>query len=253
MPLQMKRVVCAETLKHHNNHTAGRTSVEMRTRLIVCIVIALLAGCASMGILSSAESEFETGLGFFNRGQYDEAIPYFTKAIELDVNYVNAYIYLGRSHLNMGRWAQAIQPLRTAYRLSPSKTQGEVLNFLIDALLGAAVSDFKNGNFSGAIGYLKEGLGLDSGSKKILSQLVAVLIAQGRELLTQGQVRDAITSFSEAIRLSPERGDAYLGLARAFFKEGDLLKALDAVEKALRVDPSNSDAELLKKELKIMP
>jgi len=225
----------------------------MRTRPIATIVLVLLAGCASMGILSSAESEFETGLGFFNRNQYDEAIPYFTKAIELDANYVNAYIYLGRSHLNMGRWAQAIQPFRTAYRLSPSQTQGEVLNFLIDALLGAAVSDFKKENFSEAIDYLKEGLRLDAGSRKILSQLVAVLIAQGRELLTQGHFRDAIASFSEATRLSPERADAYLGLARAFFKEGDLLKALDAVEKALRVDPSNRDAESLKKELKIMP
>jgi len=227
--------------------------MQMRTKLIVCVVFAMFVGCASLGILSSAESEYETGLGFFNRSQYDEAIPYFAKAIELDANYVDAYIYLGRSHLNMGRWAEAIQPLRTAYRLSPSKTQGEILNFLIDALLGAAISDFKKGNFSGAIDYLNEGLGLDTGSTKIISQLVAALIAQGRELLTQGHFRDAIASFSEAIRLSPERGDAYLGLARAFFREGDLLKALDAAEKALRVDPANREAESLEKQLKMMP
>jgi hypothetical protein len=45
-----------------------------------------------------------------------------------------------------------------------------VLNFLIDALLGAAGSDFGQGNFRGAINYLKEGLELDADSHKLASE-----------------------------------------------------------------------------------
>jgi len=228
-------------------------SPQMRITFIACIALTLIMGCASLGIISSAEHEFELGLSFFDRGQYDEAVPYFVRATELDAHYVDAFIYLGRSHLNRARWPQAIPPLRTAYRLSPVRTQGEVLNFLIDALLGAAGSDFGQGNFRGAINYLKEGLELDADSHKLTSELVAALIAQGNELLSQGRVDDAISSFGEAIRISPFQGDAYLGLARAFFREGDLLKALDAAEKAFRIDPSNPELDLFRKGLGIRP
>jgi len=225
----------------------------MRTIFVACIALTMFMGCASLGITTSADREFEMGLSFFSRGQYDEAIPYFVRATEIDAHYVDAFIYLGRSHLNRARWPQAIPPLRTAYRLSPVRTQGEVLNFLIDALLGAAGSDFGKGNFRGAINYLKEGIELDAGSNKLTSELVAVLIAQGSELLIQGRVGEAIFSFSEAIRISPAEGDAYLGLASAFFKEGDLMKALDAAEKAFRIDPSNPELDLFREMLGIRP
>ena len=210
-------------------------------------------GCASLGIITSAEHEFEMGLSFFNRGQYDEAVPYFVRATELDAHYADAFIYLGRSHLNRARWPQAIPPLRTAYRLSPVRTQSEAPNFLIDALLGSAGSDFGKGNFQGAINYLMEGLELDADSNKLISELVTVLIAQGSELLSQGRIGDAISSFGEAISISPAQGDAYLGLARAFLKEGDLLKALDAAEKAFRIDPSTPELDLFREGFGIGP
>jgi len=227
--------------------------MQMRAVIGACFVLILLTGCASIGIFGSAEREFEMGLGFFNRGLYDDAIPHFQKATELDLNYVDAYIYLGRSHLNMARWAQAIPPLRTAFRLSPARTQGEILDILIDALLGAALTEFKIGNYPGAISHLREGLQLKSGSDMLTSRLVTVILAQGRELLSQGRYQDAISSFSEAIKLSPDETDAYLGIAKAFLKEGDFFKALDAAEKALRIDPSNRDAESLKRQLKTRP
>jgi tetratricopeptide (TPR) repeat protein len=227
--------------------------MQIRAVISVCFVLILLAGCVSIGTFNSAEREFETGLGFFNRGMYDEAIPHFQRATELDLNYVDAYIYLGRSHLSMARWAQAVPPLRTAFRLSPARTQGEILDILIDALLGAALTEFKLGNYPGAISHLQEGLQLRVGSDTLMSQLVAVFVAQGRELLSQGRHKDATSSFSEAIRLSPDETDAYLGLAEAFLKEGDFFKALDAAEKALQIDPTNRDAESLRRHLKVRP
>lgn len=227
--------------------------MQIKAMISACCVLVMLAGCVSPGIVNSAEREFEMGLGFFNRGLYDEAIPHFHRATELDLNYVDAYIYLGRSHLNMARWAQAIPPLRTAFRLSPARTQDEIINFLIDALLGAARTESTNGNYPSVISNLREGLQLKAGSDKLTTQLVAAIIAHGRELLSQGRYRDAIFSFSVAIRLSPDETDAYLGLAEAFFKEGDFFKALDASEKALQIDPSNRDADSLRRQMKIKP
>ena len=47
----------------------------MRTIFIACVALTRVIGCALHGIISSAEHEFEMGLSFFNRGQYDEAVP----------------------------------------------------------------------------------------------------------------------------------------------------------------------------------
>jgi tetratricopeptide (TPR) repeat protein len=97
----------------------------MRTIFIANVALTTIMGCASLGIITIAEHEFELGLSFFNRGRYDEAVPYFVRATELDAHYAGAFIYLGRSHLNRTRWPQVIPPLRTAYRLSPVRTHGE--------------------------------------------------------------------------------------------------------------------------------
>jgi len=56
----------------------------------------------------------------------------------------------------------------------------------------------------------------------------------------------------EAIKANPDNINAYIGLAKALIKSGELAKALEAVEKAVSLDPDSKEAlniikELLKK------
>ena len=67
----------------------------------------------------------------------------------------------------------------------------------------------------------------------------------GGQLLTQGQLRDAIGAFSEATHLAPQQVDAYVGLARALWQRGEIFKALAAVQTALRLAPNNSHVRAL--------
>ena len=99
----------------------------------------LLCSCASMGILSSAQSEFDSGYALFSQGKYEQAIPHFRKAAELEPNYGKAYLYLGRSYLAAGKFVEAIQPLRTAYELVPDEAKKETFNLILDALIGSAI------------------------------------------------------------------------------------------------------------------
>jgi Flp pilus assembly protein TadD len=224
--------------------------VRKINKLIIVLMVLMLNACVWTGLFNSAQSEFEEGMGYFNIGQYEEAILHFNRATELDPMFGRPYLYLGRSYLNLGRWVDAIQPLRTALRISPDETKREITDILIDALLGAALSDFKKGSFSGSIGYLKEALRMEPQSSKVTNELVTVLIAQGSELLSHGKSKDAIASFREAVELSPNSGSAYLGLAKAFLKNGDIFKAFSAAESAIKIDPSNSDARSLINDLK---
>jgi tetratricopeptide (TPR) repeat protein len=89
--------------------------------------IACLFSCAGIQTMQ-AQSEFDEGLTLFNRGRYDEAIPHFEKATEVDPDFA-------RSYMNIGKWKEAVPPLRTAYRLSPDETKKEVTDMILDIIL----------------------------------------------------------------------------------------------------------------------
>jgi Flp pilus assembly protein TadD len=219
--------------------------MDWKKILSAVLIMLALNSCAGIGVFSSAKNEFELGLDLFNRGQYEEAIKHFNKSAELDPMSGRPYIYLGRSYLNLMRWHEAIPPFRTALRLAPEETKQEIVNIMIDALLAAASSDFREGNFRSSIYSLKEALTLQPESVKLTNELINTLIAYGRDLLSRGNAAEAINSFNEAIELSADNINAYIGLAKAYFQKDDILKALSAAGKAMAIDPSNRDVKAL--------
>jgi tetratricopeptide (TPR) repeat protein len=219
--------------------------MRLQTGLSLIVVMCLLLSCATLDVRLEAQSAFEKGLALFNQGRYEASIPHFVRATELDPNFGRAYLYLGRSYVSLRRWLEAITPLRTALRLSPEETRQEAIQILIDALLGAATFELKQGDISSSIGLLREVLGLQPQSPQATRQLVSALIMLGNERLSQGQVVDAINAYKEVSQLAPHNLDAYLGMARAFLQQGEVPQALIAIQKALRLAPTNLDAVLL--------
>jgi tetratricopeptide (TPR) repeat protein len=217
----------------------------MQKTILVLISVLVLCSCAGLLIGSDAQMEFEKGLAFFNAGNYEQALPHFMKATELEPEFGRAYLYLGRSYLNLRRWLDAIPPLRTAYRLSPAETKKEALDILLDALLAAATDAFKRGNFQGALSHVREGLALSPQSTPFQNQLVDSLIGYGGQLLSRGKFSQAISAYSEVIDLSPDQFEAYIGLAKAFFKQGNLMQALQAAQEAAKINPSSGEAQSL--------
>jgi len=99
------------------------------------LLISSLFACAGIQDKTGAQDEFDTGLSLFNRGQFEVAVTHFKKAVELEPEYGLAYLYLGRSYLNLGWWREAIPPLRTAFRLEPEETKKEIAYIIFDFLL----------------------------------------------------------------------------------------------------------------------
>ena len=79
--------------------------------------------------------------------------------------------------------------------------------------------------------------------------MVKVLIAYGRDHLARGNVSEAIASYAEATRLSPNSFDAVLGLAKATFRNGEFHKALQALQDAMKLQPGSREAQSLFNEL----
>jgi tetratricopeptide (TPR) repeat protein len=116
--------------------------MQKRIALIfLTLSVALASSCAVLG-----QQEFDQGLALFNQGRFAAAIPYFEQATRDNPNSAQAYLYLGRAHLSQSNWRAAIQPLRTAFRLSPKEAQEEIVNLIIDAGFAAALNDFGLGD-----------------------------------------------------------------------------------------------------------
>ena len=121
------------------------------------LILALLSSCATFGHFG-ARDNFEQGIALFNQGRFAASIPYFEDATHDDPNFAPAYLYLGRALISQSNWRAAIQPLRTAFRLSPRDAQEEIVNLIIDAGFAAALNDF----------HLGDRIGPPSRSKEIL-------------------------------------------------------------------------------------
>jgi tetratricopeptide (TPR) repeat protein len=206
------------------------------------LVALMLSSCAGLMINKEAQYTYEQGLALFSQGRFSEAIPCFEKAVSLEPDFYQAHLYLGRSHLNLRAYGKALPPLRTAYRLSPKDFKGEVADLLIDALLGAAFSELKEGSIQTSLSYIREILSADPKSKKIKDDLSRLLAAVATELFKSGKVREAVKEYTEAIKANPDNTGAYIGLAKALFKSGDFLKALETAEKAVSLDPDSKEA-----------
>jgi tetratricopeptide (TPR) repeat protein len=225
--------------------------MKLKQWLSALICAALLVGsCAILpGLLSDAQHEFQEGLALFNSGKYQEAIPRFQKATDLDPNFGRAYLYLGRSYIGLKSWRQALTPLRTAYRLSPEETKREALDLLIDALFASGMDALSVSDFESSVGHFKEILELQPTSVKGRSEYVKALIAHGGNSLSKGNFPQAISAYSEAVKLSPNSFEAVFGLAKAFWTNGEISKAIEAAKAAVRVEPSNPEIQSFLQEL----
>jgi len=206
------------------------------------VILSCLVSCAGLNLPGSSQSAFETGLGLFNQGKYEDAIPHFVKATEIDPEFGRAYLYLGRSQLNLRRWAEALTPLRTAYRLAPEEAKREAVQILIDALIGAGGASLAKGDLRESGSRFREALTLAPESERVKMPLADALLQSGTQLLSQGTAAEAASAFQEVTQLAPKNFQGYLGLARSLWQSGDALKALPAAQSALQLAPNSSEA-----------
>ncbi len=101
----------------------------------IALLLSLAVSCGGLKTKSTAQAEFDTGLSLFNRGLFEEALPHFERATELEPDFGEAYLYIGRSYLNLGMWAEALYPLRTAFRLAPEDSKREIAEIILDVLI----------------------------------------------------------------------------------------------------------------------
>lgn len=160
------------------------------------------------------------------RGQSDEAIQDFRKALELWPNQSKDHNNLGKALLQKGRMAEAMEEFQTALRISPNDPDTE-------NNIGAAY--LQRGQVDDAITHLQQTVAKWPWHADAHINL-------GNAFLQKRDPDAAIKEYSATLELHGDHAESHYSIANALRQKGDLEQAIVHYRKALELRPDYADA-----------
>jgi protein O-mannosyl-transferase len=153
------------------------------------------------------------------RGNVDDAISDFRKALELWPEQSKDHNNLGNALAKKGRMAEAIEQFQTALRISPDDPDAEMN-------LGAAL--LQQGETDQAISHLERAVQEFPSSAEAHINL-------GNALLQQRDADGAIAEYRKTLELPFDHAESYYGIGNAYRQKGDIEEAIVQYRKAIEV------------------
>ena len=175
---------------------------------------------------NSAVPLYSLGLALAAKSQFDEAIENYRKAIQIDPDYRDALNSLGVALADKGRFDEAIENYRKAIQIDPNYS--EALNNLGEALL-------HQGQFDEAIKNFRKTIQIKPNNSEAQYNL-------GNALAAKGWFDEAIESFRKAIQINPKFSEALNNLGGALLHQGQFDEAIESFRKAIQIKPNFSEA-----------
>ncbi len=150
----------------------------------------------------------------------------FTRAIEMNPRYADAYVSRGKAHGAKGDADLALADLNEAIRIDPKSAEAYVSRGIV----------YRNRNeFDRAIADYNEALRVDPRNTMALNN-------RGIAHRAKGDDDRAIADYSEAIRVDPRYAFAYNNRALIYRAKGDSDRAFADLNDAIRIDPTYGQA-----------
>ena len=193
-----------------------------------------------------------TGLGWLSlaRDDHTAAAEYFSRATQADPVYVSALVGHGLAMLGLGRAADAVESFEAALAVEPSLPrlgrEVEELRFmLVSEQLAEARTAAEAGRFSEATEAYQRVIAASPDSGFLHVEL-------GRVEQQQGNLNAALQHATEAVRLDPQDGGAFLLQGEIHEANDDLESALTAYERADAADPTGDTARNIERIASLM-
>ena len=161
------------------------------------------------------------------RGQVNEAIEQFKLALKIDPTYADAHYNLGNSLVQKGQLDQAIEQFRSALKINP---------YLADAhfCLGNALA--QKGEWDEAIEHFQKSLEINPNDAEAQTNL-------GYALFQKGQVNEGIEHYHQALKINPDYATAHTDLGAALLQKGEVNEAIAEFQEVVRLNPRDRDAQ----------
>jgi len=200
------------------------------------------------------------GSSLYRKGNVEEAIGYYKKALDIDPDFVDAHLNLGLVFLRQGKYEAALERLSRASALSPNH---EKIRYILGrALLELGSIDEARLHFSHVIqinpyhaqahqmlgvilareGKIGEAIRHFRDALKNDPSLIDAHYNLGMALTQTGEKKEAIRRFREEIRLNPNHEPSHYHLALLLDEAGDTKGAMIQYSEAVRINPANAEA-----------
>ncbi|MFH1826329.1 MAG: tetratricopeptide repeat protein [bacterium] len=148
---------------------------------------------------------FALGFEAYRQGYFWEAVDYFKLSVKIDPAFVDGYLWLAKSHMQMEELDAASRAIREAIRLDDRNMEAKV---------------FAN-------------------------TLAHEFYETGRSKFQAGRFNEAVAAFQKVVDLKPTSLASWIELGKAYEKLGLASEARSAWREALRVDPSDKSVYAL--------
>lgn len=164
---------------------------------------------------------FRLGTAFFMKAYYDGAAESFKKAIELNPNIARFYLYLGLSQDRVKRYDDAIMNYKKTLELDPK---------FATAHFNLGVKYVDSGNYDEAINYFKKAV-------EINSSYTSAYLGLANAYAKKDYFDAAIVNYKKALEGEPKNTTAYTGLCYVYLNKSDYEQAIEAGKKAIELNP----------------
>ncbi|MCE0497589.1 MAG: tetratricopeptide repeat protein [Methylacidiphilales bacterium] len=165
------------------------------------------------------------GNGLLDKGQVDEAMDQYQKALEINPNYAEAHYNLGNALLQKGQMDEAIGEYQKALVIDPN--DAEVHYNFGNALM-------QEGQVDEAIAEYQKALEIDPNDAEVRNNF-------GTALLQEGRLDEAMDQYQVALQINPDFAEAHADFGMALLQKGQVDEAIGEYQKALAIDPSRAE------------
>jgi tetratricopeptide (TPR) repeat protein len=167
------------------------------------------------------------GVVLFQKGQVDDAVAQYQKALEINPNYVAAHYNLGNALFQKGQLDQALAQYQKAIEINPNDAEARIN-------LGNAL--FQNEQLDEAVAQFQRAIEINPNDAEAHYNL-------GNALFQKGQLDEAVAQFQKALEIDPNSFATHYNLGGAFFQKGQLDEAITQFQEVLRLKPDFSPAQ----------
>ena len=173
----------------------------------------------------SAKAWNNRGIALVKLGNNEEAIQSFDRVIELNPQFAESWYNKGSTLKSLGKYEEALQSYNKAIELNPQDA---------DFCNGKGVTLVKIGKYEEALQSYNKAIELNPRDSNFWNN-------KGEVLTQQGKFEEAIQAFHKAIEINPRFAEAWNNKGQTFYNLGNYEEAVQSYDKAIMINPQEAD------------
>ena len=183
--------------------------------------------------LRTFQNFMNAGNKCFEDNSFDQAIMYFTRALEIDPKNGKAWVERARSHFGQSNFKEGLDDFKKAIEIEPDNAEF----YQKRALAYSSISHFTE-SFSD----IEQAIRLKPMERKELEKTLAFIFAdRAMKLSNSKNFGDAAADMTTALKLDPQGKDFYHKRGKCYFNNKEYEKAAEDLTTAIGIDPNKSD------------